>query len=59
LQHVVWWKITDASEVLAVSIIMSLIMKVESTSEILANFYWPTWCNSPKGQPPSKIIVFE
>jgi hypothetical protein len=49
LHHVVWWKLTDISEVLAASIIrailIALMMGATRTSEMFANFYHTTWRN--------------
>jgi hypothetical protein len=47
LRRVVWWKITNVSEVLAASII-ALMMVAESTSETSVNFYQNTRRNDPE-----------
>jgi hypothetical protein len=51
LCHVVWYKFTDVSEVLAASIIRAMIvlmMEIVNTSETLVNFYQTTWRNNPE-----------
>jgi hypothetical protein len=47
LHHVIWYKFTSVSEVLAASII-ALIMEAASTSETSVNFYQTTWHNIPE-----------
>jgi hypothetical protein len=42
LHHVVWYKFTDGSEVLAASIIIAQMM-VAGTSEMSVNLYLTTW----------------
>jgi hypothetical protein len=49
LRHVVRYKITDVSEVLAASIITTgLMMEAASTSETSGNFYQTTRRNNPE-----------
>jgi hypothetical protein len=46
LRRVVWWKFTNVSEVLAASIIKTVMMmmtEAASTSKTLVNFYQSTW----------------
>jgi hypothetical protein len=48
LRHVVWWELTNVSEVLTASIIRAItamMMEAVSTSEILVNFHQATQCN--------------
>jgi hypothetical protein len=47
LRRVVWWKFTDFSEVLTVSI-RALTMDAASTFETSVNFYQTTWRNIPE-----------
>jgi hypothetical protein len=39
LRHVVWYKFTDVSEVLAGSLQIAVMMEAASTSETPGNFY--------------------
>jgi hypothetical protein len=52
LRCVVWYKFTDVSEVLAASIIRTMIiglmMEAASTSEKSVNFYQTTQSNNPE-----------
>jgi hypothetical protein len=49
LHHVIWWKLTDLSEVLTATIILiTLMMEAVSTSETLVNFYQTTERNIPE-----------
>jgi hypothetical protein len=51
LRREVWWKFTDVSEVLAVSIIRALIalmMEAASTSETSVDFFHTTRRNDPE-----------
>jgi hypothetical protein len=48
LRHVVWYKSTEVSEVLAASIISALMMEAANTSETTVYFYQTTRHNSPE-----------
>jgi hypothetical protein len=51
LRSAVWWKFTDVSEVLAASIIrvmIALMIKAASTSEMSVNFHQTTRRNNPE-----------
>jgi hypothetical protein len=47
LRRVVWWKLTDVSEVVTASIV-TLMMEAVSTSETSANFYQTTRRSIPE-----------
>jgi hypothetical protein len=50
LHRVVWYKLTDVSEVLTASIIRATVLMMEavSSSETSVNFYQTALCNIPK-----------
>jgi hypothetical protein len=47
LRHVVWYKLTDVSEVLTACII-TLMTEAVSTSETSVNFFETKWRNIPE-----------
>jgi hypothetical protein len=61
LRHVIWWKFTDVSEVLAASIIVAL-MEAESTSETSVNVCQTTQHNNPEDcrlRPTSCVPAYQ
>jgi hypothetical protein len=49
LRHVVWYKFTDVSEVLAATIrVMAMMMESASTFQTSVDFYQTTWRNKPE-----------
>jgi hypothetical protein len=65
LRHVVWWKFTDVSEVLAASVITHCPDDVGSKHLWKTKFYQTTRCDIPEGshlhnisRPPSETIKY-
>jgi hypothetical protein len=55
LRRVVWYKMTDVSELLTASVLM---MKTVSTSETSVNIYQTTRCNMPEDSHLHEISMF-